>query len=135
MLQSKRSGCDLERTGARPLAVQVESWVVTHLDRVAAAAGTGALEVAARPLRLEHGRTRLPLALRHDHGSLLVEIRPGTAGRATLARVEHALACADDAPERVALLLAEDASPELLDALRGRTDVRFQRLADLLAGT
>jgi hypothetical protein len=122
--------------GARPLAGQVESWVVTHLDRVAAAAGTGALEVEARPLRLEHGRTRMPLALRHDGGWLLVDIRPGTAGLATLARVERALSVAraelaDDARVE-ALLLAEDATPELVDARRDRGDVRFAGLAGLL---
>ncbi len=77
----------------------------------------------------------MPLLLRHDHGSLLVEIRPGTAGLATLARVEHARSCSDDEPGCVALLLAEDASPELRDALRDRDDVRFLRVADLVAGS
>ena len=120
--------------GARPLAAQVESWVVTHLDRVSAVAGTGALAVEARPLLLEHGRTRVPLALRHDGGSLLVEIRPGTMGLTTLARVDHALACCNDEPGCAALLLAEDAAPELLAALRDRDDVGFVRLAELVAG-
>jgi hypothetical protein len=78
----------------------------------------------------------MPLALRHDGGWLLVDIRPGTAGLATLARVERALSVAraelaDDARVE-ALLLAEDATPELVDARRDRGDVRFAGLAGLL---
>jgi hypothetical protein len=126
--------------GVRPLARQVEAWLVAHLDALARRYGPLASEPPRRPLLLGGGATRVDLAVRAEHGWVLMEIRRGGAGLATLARVDHALdlarvelAAGDETVE--ALVVAERADPELEAALRDRADVQFVAIAALLTGT
>jgi hypothetical protein len=125
--------------GVRPLERQVETWLVAHLDALARRYGPLASEPPRQPLRLGRGATRVDLAVRAQQGWVLVELRRGTAGLATLARVDHALdlaraelAAGDETIE--VLVVAERADPALEAALRNRADVQFVAIAALLTG-
>ena len=125
--------------GVRPLAQQVEAWLVGHLDALAPLYGALTVGPAGRPLRLGHGQTRVPLALQGDGALVIVEIRFGAAGLGTLKRVEHALSLAraeltGAGDSVVALVVADRAAPELEAALRERADVQFVAVAALVAG-
>ena len=125
--------------GVRPLQAQISEWLTEHLGVLAGEYGSLELAPEARLTTVGDGHARVDVAARRAGGWLLVLVRRGEAGLTALAQLDRslevardAIALADDTVE--GLLVAERASPQLLDVLAERADVRFLAVGPLLQG-
>ncbi len=123
--------------GVRPLQAQITEWLAEHLAVLADEYGPLELAPEARLVTIGDGHARVDVAARRAGGWLLTLVRRGEVGLTALAQLDRsldvardAIALADDTVE--GLLVAERASPQLLDVLAERADVRFLDVASLL---
>jgi len=123
--------------GVRPLQAQITEWLTEHVTALADEYGPLELAPEARLVTIGDGHARVDVAARRAGGWLLALVRRGEVGLTALAQLDRsldvardAIALADDTVE--GLLVAERASPQLLDVLAERADVRFLDVASLL---
>jgi RecB family endonuclease NucS len=123
--------------GVRPLREQITEWLAEHVHVLTTVYGPVELAPEARLVAVGDGHARVDVAVRRSGGWVLTLVRRGVAGLVTLAQLDRSLdvaretiAIGDDTIE--GLLVAERATPELLDALAERADVRFTDVATLL---
>jgi len=123
--------------GVRPLQAQITEWLTEHVTALADEYGPLELAPEARLVTIGDGHARVDVAARRAGGWLLALVRRGEVGLTGLAQLDRsldvardAIALADDTVE--GLLVAERASPQLLDVLAERADVRFLDVASLL---